>query len=432
MHCGIFRCWHILSVVTCSQLRVYNLVVQASDAGEPSMTSQVDVQVVVLDVNDNHPVFDSASLTGIIEENAEAQAIVQVVASDADSNDGGDVVQYELVTSDTPFVIDSASGILSSTMPLDREEKETYNLLVRAFDNGSPAKSTTATVNVVVTDVNDNPPLFECDTIGRTAFPTTKVGSVITTVRAVDPDLAPRSTVHSIISSNCEGILGITADDGHIYLEKPLSTEFTRLFVLKVQATDGIFTSTTTLYLEVTGEFERQAGRLLNELQVVVPNLESSYDFTHPGYQTIAPQAASMSTRSTTAEPSTTTTTATTTTTITTTITTTTTTTTTAATTTTPETSTTTTATEATTTQATPSATRSLLADDISVHTVGGNANGENCHFPFVFNGQEYDTCTKAPNRNTFWCSTGPEFTGSTGTWGNCKLTGTLFLAHWM
>jgi len=58
------------------------------------------------------------------------------------------------------FKIDAGTGALSTTQPLDREATERYSLEVEAADGGSPALSTTVTVDVNVMDVNDNSPVF--------------------------------------------------------------------------------------------------------------------------------------------------------------------------------------------------------------------------------------------------------------------------------
>ena len=57
--------------------------------------------------------------------------------------------------------MDEISGELRTTWSLDREEKETYSLIVRAHDMGQDVQLTgTTEVNVRVVDVNDNKPVF--------------------------------------------------------------------------------------------------------------------------------------------------------------------------------------------------------------------------------------------------------------------------------
>lgn len=63
------------------------------------------------------------------------------------------------------FQLHAGTGALSTSRGLDRETKADYTLEVVATDRGSPALSTTATVEVKVLDVNDNSPVF-----GRSSY----------------------------------------------------------------------------------------------------------------------------------------------------------------------------------------------------------------------------------------------------------------------
>lgn len=61
---------------------------------------------------------------------------------------------------DGDFQLHASTGALSTSRALDREGTAEYNLEVVATDKGTPALSTTVTVNVRVLDVNDNSPVF--------------------------------------------------------------------------------------------------------------------------------------------------------------------------------------------------------------------------------------------------------------------------------
>ena len=59
------------------------------------------------------------------------------------------------------FLLDEISGELRTSWSLDREEKETYSLIVKAEDMGQDIQLTGTThVNVRVVDMNDNKPVF--------------------------------------------------------------------------------------------------------------------------------------------------------------------------------------------------------------------------------------------------------------------------------
>lgn len=61
---------------------------------------------------------------------------------------------------DRDFHLHTSTGALSTSRGLDRETKAEYTLEIVATDRGSPALSTTVTVEIKVLDVNDNSPVF--------------------------------------------------------------------------------------------------------------------------------------------------------------------------------------------------------------------------------------------------------------------------------
>lgn len=61
---------------------------------------------------------------------------------------------------DGDFHLHPGTGALSTSRGLDRETRAEHTLEVVATDRGSPALSTTVTVQVQVMDVNDNSPVF--------------------------------------------------------------------------------------------------------------------------------------------------------------------------------------------------------------------------------------------------------------------------------
>lgn len=59
------------------------------------------------------------------------------------------------------FVIAPDSGIVTLAKPLDRETKDSYNVTIKAIDQGSPQLYSVTSLFILVLDVNDNPPEFE-------------------------------------------------------------------------------------------------------------------------------------------------------------------------------------------------------------------------------------------------------------------------------
>ena len=68
---------------------------------------------------------------------------------------------YSLTGGNGQFSINPGTGQIITSSLLDREARANYQLLVVATDGGQPlGMSSSATVSVVVADINDNPPRF--------------------------------------------------------------------------------------------------------------------------------------------------------------------------------------------------------------------------------------------------------------------------------
>ncbi|KAM5290333.1 protocadherin-11 X-linked [Glossophaga mutica] len=143
---------------------VYIMKLKVEDGGTPQRSSTAILQVKILDVNDNHPVFAQDEIEVSIPENAPVGAsVVQLHATDADIGENAIIHFYfsNLIPSQAKrlFDLNSKTGLITIKQPLDREESPSHKLLVWAGDGGlSPAR---ALVRVNVIDVNDNAPSID-------------------------------------------------------------------------------------------------------------------------------------------------------------------------------------------------------------------------------------------------------------------------------
>lgn len=135
-----------------------------------SVTS-VDVEVKVLDLNDNKPAFEANSYEATVMEGMSVGTrIIQVQALDPDAGANGQVTyslgaliqsEEDLDTLIGTFSIDSNTGWISTHKDLDHESNPSYTFTVVASDLGETLSlSSTTTVTVSVSDINDNPPRF--------------------------------------------------------------------------------------------------------------------------------------------------------------------------------------------------------------------------------------------------------------------------------
>lgn len=157
-----------------------NFTVRATDSGFPPRSSFAHVFVSVVDENDNAPVFDErytpTNIT-VVENITVGTVIARVVATDADSGEYGKVTYFldRRSASLGKFRLDAEKGELIVAGPLDREEKDSYVLLIEAYDNYQfgfslgESRRSFAQLQVTVADVNDEAPVFEAPEEGDAA-----------------------------------------------------------------------------------------------------------------------------------------------------------------------------------------------------------------------------------------------------------------------
>ncbi|XP_036937401.1 protocadherin-15-like isoform X2 [Acanthopagrus latus] len=208
-------------------LDYYTLVVTASD-GHPDGTSTATVNIVVTDVNDNDPQFDSSlpvNLT-VIEEQDNAY-VGQVKATDPDLAASGQV-HYRLVNHQTLFSI-NATGAIRTAVPLDREVKGHYFLIVEASDGAVDPRRSRLTLSITVLDVDDNSPIFTQQTYNVSLPENSPKDTVILQLKAIDADLDSNLTYRI----KTEGSDQVIAELFHM---DPVTGELSVLKVLDYEA----------------------------------------------------------------------------------------------------------------------------------------------------------------------------------------------------
>ena len=99
------------------------------------------VDVDVLDLNDNPPVFLNKPYYAIVSKQAAVNSkVIQVVAVDADKGSNGDIYYQFVRGSGEYFRVERKSGIISLRKKLDSYRKD-YIITIAAYDGGSPSYS---------------------------------------------------------------------------------------------------------------------------------------------------------------------------------------------------------------------------------------------------------------------------------------------------
>uniref|UniRef100_A0A8B9PXS2 Cadherin EGF LAG seven-pass G-type receptor 2 n=1 Tax=Apteryx owenii TaxID=8824 RepID=A0A8B9PXS2_APTOW len=176
---------------------LYTLRAYAMDKGVPAKRTPVEIQVTVLDVNDNPPVFERDEFDIFVEENSPIGLVVaRITATDPDEGTNAQIM-YQIVEGNIPevFQLDIFSGELTALADLDYETKAEYIIVVQA--TSAPLVSR-ATVHVRLRDTNDNSPQLRNFEILFNNYITNRSGSfpsgVIGRIPAHDPDVSDTLT----------------------------------------------------------------------------------------------------------------------------------------------------------------------------------------------------------------------------------------------
>ncbi|KAG8280049.1 hypothetical protein J6590_090775 [Homalodisca vitripennis] len=229
---------------------LHTLGAVAQSRAAPRLATLDTITVVVLDCNDNHPVFHSALYRTAVAENvAVGTSIMQVEAEDADEGRNGEV--YYLLEGEGVFTIDTYTGWVVTSGALDRELKTSHNLTVVAVDNGSPALSSSTSLLVDLIDYNDNPPVFSQDVYTVSVKEDLEEGSEVLLLEASDLD---SDSVLKFYISGGDPDLQFAMDEavpGVMYLRRGLDREFRDSYRLTVLVSDSKFIATAQVALHV-------------------------------------------------------------------------------------------------------------------------------------------------------------------------------------
>ena len=239
----------------------YNLTVFATDRGSPPLSSNVTVRITVLDINDNAPRFDPAEYTIPIPEDFDVGNVVtveRVRVTDPDARENGTVnLELEPLDDDAPFMINN-EGYLSVTGTLDRETKSSYRFRVIARDGGIVPMSATASLTVIISDVNDNNPVFSPENdVTLLVEEDSLVGTVVTRMNATDRDEGSNSII--TYSINETGIpFEIDSTSGEIRIITPLNLESRQEYRLEIVAQDNGIPARNAIWNLTIDVVERQ------------------------------------------------------------------------------------------------------------------------------------------------------------------------------
>ncbi|NXA15036.1 PCDBG protein, partial [Sapayoa aenigma] len=224
------------------EAKIHKMVVKATDGG--GLSAHCKVQVEVLDVNDNAPEIALTSLTASIPEDAPPRTVVALFSvRDRDSGDNGRTECS--IDGDLPFSLTPTFDNyyeLRTNEALDRERTAQYNITITATDWGLTRLSSRETIFVQISDVNDNPPEFTQEvytmSVTENNSPMLRIGSM----NATDADAEKNARVNYALvrqEGKEQPDVSVNAENGDVYILRPLDYEKVRAFEVVVRASDS-------------------------------------------------------------------------------------------------------------------------------------------------------------------------------------------------
>uniref|UniRef100_A0A182R3I9 Cadherin domain-containing protein n=1 Tax=Anopheles funestus TaxID=62324 RepID=A0A182R3I9_ANOFN len=235
----------------------YTLTVSVKNSYD--LVSEMVLQIVVLDENDNIPVFEEMASVTILENVPSGTPVTRIKAYDKDGTSANNMVSLSLAEDDQHlFDIDRDTGLITTLAPLDREKIDSYQLKLIAEDNSPSAlykngkpNSISKQLFIKVLDENDNQPKFIQQHYVTEPVPEDEnINTAVIEVTARDPDTTSHIT-YSIISGNNGAAFKIDKNTGRISINSRLDYEKVREYQLTVQADDSVYKDSATVSIKL-------------------------------------------------------------------------------------------------------------------------------------------------------------------------------------
>ncbi|XP_041121086.1 protocadherin gamma-A11-like isoform X7 [Polyodon spathula] len=180
------------------------LILTGVDGGNPQRSGTVKIHIVVLDANDNAPVFSQPVYKASVLENSLKGTLVATVnATDADKGSNGHVTYSFTHITDTVgelFELDPHNGEIKVAGHIDFEKDKMYEINIQVKDDGGLTDSSNVIIDVI--DVNDNAPLIKLKSFSSPIPEDSLPGTVVGLINIQDIDSGRNGQIHCSVNRN--------------------------------------------------------------------------------------------------------------------------------------------------------------------------------------------------------------------------------------
>uniref|UniRef100_A0A665UN14 Protocadherin gamma-C3 n=1 Tax=Echeneis naucrates TaxID=173247 RepID=A0A665UN14_ECHNA len=206
------------------------------------------VEVEILDVNDNSPSFPWSEFNLDITESA-APGSCFPLESAQDQDVGSNSLRSYQLSANEHFVLNiqtrndgSKFAELVLDTPLDREQQKKHEMVLTAYDGGSPERSGTALITITVLDANDNVPVFDRSVYRASLVENAPWGTLVLKLNATDLDEGSNGEVTYAFSGHAplkvRELFSVDPYTGEIRVKGIVDFEKASVYELYVQAKD--------------------------------------------------------------------------------------------------------------------------------------------------------------------------------------------------
>jgi protocadherin-15 len=219
----------------------YEFMVRASDRGARPLSNEIRIKISVKEVPDIVPIFAKSQFDVKVPENVADTLVTRVEISNPESAVDATYVIKKSSSRDL-FKIDAKTGEIRTTQGLDYEAKSTHELIVGTVENEGKSPGDVVKIKVIVEDRNDVAPVFLLVPDPVSVTDDQHVGSLITSIPAVDTDgTSPGNVVRYELIGKGKALkfFHIDPENGNIRIKEDLRNDpTTTQYEIEVRAYD--------------------------------------------------------------------------------------------------------------------------------------------------------------------------------------------------